>query len=188
MNILLGITGSVAALKLRPLVEALLATGGPNTIVRVVATQHALHFVPKEDILALRMVHGTEVCTDADEWAAWHQRGDPVTHIDLRTWADVFVIAPLDANTLAKISHGLCDNLLTCVARAWPVSQKPIIVAPAMNTSMWEHPLTQPQIKILQDVLMVRVVPPVVKVLMCGENGMGAMAAVDDIVTEVFRR
>lgn len=62
--------------------------------------------------------------------------GDPVLHIELRRWADVLVLAPLSANTMAKVAHGLCDNLLTSVVRAWDYA-KPMIVAPAMNTYMW---------------------------------------------------
>jgi hypothetical protein len=61
----------------------------------------------------------------------------------LRRWADVLLIAPLSANTMAKLCAGLCDNLLTCVARAWEVGRKPVVVAPAMNTAMWEHPLVR---------------------------------------------
>lgn len=57
--------------------------------------------------------------TDADEWNSWAKRSDPVIHIDLRNWADILIVAPLDANTLAKIACGISDNLLTCVLRAW---------------------------------------------------------------------
>src|SRR6185295_16400642 len=69
------------------------------------------------------------------------QMGQPVVHIELRRWADLFLIAPLDANTLAKLAAGLADNCLTCVWRAWDPA-RPIVLAPAMNTLMWEHPLT----------------------------------------------
>ena len=69
------------------------------------------------------------------------ERTDEVLHIELRRWADVLLIAPLDANTLAKLAVGLSDNCLTCVWRAWdPV--RPVILAPAMNTLMWEHAIT----------------------------------------------
>src|SRR5262249_46494521 len=83
---------------------------------------------------------------DADEWpgrgeGGRYGRDDAVLHIELRRWADVLVIAPLDANSLAKLASGLCDNCLTCVWRAWDTS-RPVILAPAMNTLMWEHPLT----------------------------------------------
>lgn len=64
---------------------------------------------------------------DEDEWHAWKAIGDPVLHIDLRRWADLMVIAPLSANTLAKLAGGLCDNLLTCVVRAWDFD-KPLLV------------------------------------------------------------
>lgn len=90
------------------------------------------------------------------------------------------VIAPLSANTLAKISHGQCDNLLTCVVRAWDFAL-PLIVAPAMNTLMWTHPFTEPQLNTLR-ALGVNVIPPISKVLACGDIGTGAMASVDDIV------
>lgn len=65
---------------------------------------------------------------DEDEWRGWKQVGDPVVHIELRRWADVFVIAPLSANTLAKLANGLCDNLVTCVARAWDFN-RPLVVS-----------------------------------------------------------
>ncbi len=56
---------------------------------------------------------------DEDDWRSWKTVGDDVLHIELRRWADIMVIAPLSANTLAKVANGLCDNLLTCVVRAW---------------------------------------------------------------------
>lgn len=65
---------------------------------------------------------------DEDEWHEWSQVGDPVLHIELRRWADVFVVAPLSANTLAKMANGLCDNLVTCIARAWDFT-RPLIVS-----------------------------------------------------------
>jgi len=64
-----------------------------------------------------------------------------VLHIDLAKWADIFVIAPCSANTLAKLAYGICDNLLTSVARAWD-ADRPLVIAPAMNTHMWTHPHT----------------------------------------------
>src|SRR5204862_6344568 len=83
---------------------------------------------------------------DADEWpgrgqGGHYRRDDQVLHIELRRWADVLVIAPLDANTLAKLANGLTDNCLTCVWRAWEPS-RPAVLAPAMNTLMWRHPAT----------------------------------------------
>lgn len=93
------------------------------------------------------------------------------------------LIAPLSANTLAKMSHGQCDNLLTCVARAWDFAL-PLIVAPAMNTLMWTHPFTEQQLNTLRS-LGINVIPPISKVLACGDIGTGAMASVDEIVAVV---
>lgn len=64
---------------------------------------------------------------DEDDWRSWQKVGDPVLHIELRRWADVLLLAPLSANTLAKAASGLCDNLLTCVVRAWDF-KKPLLV------------------------------------------------------------
>jgi phosphopantothenoylcysteine decarboxylase len=133
-----------------------------------------------------------------DEWKEWNTLGDPVLHIDLRDWADLLLIAPLSAHTLAKLAHGLCDDTLSCVVRAWdfghgPRPGKPILLAPAMNTAMWQHPLTRPQLDSLQGFWNtaknpkngISVIAPQVKTLACGEVGNGALAAVDDIVRAV---
>jgi phosphopantothenoylcysteine decarboxylase len=120
--------------------------------------------------------------------------GDPVLHIELRDWADILVIAPLSAHTLAKVATGLCDDTLTCVVRAWDLGHvssrppKPILLAPAMNTAMWQHPLTQQQLQTIQAFSssdVVKVVAPMVKTLACGEVGVGALAEIDIIVEAV---
>ena len=97
------------------------------------------------------------------------------------------LIAPLGANTMAKICNGICDNLLTQVTRAWHFENDkyPFIVAPAMNTMMYEHPITDLQLKYLQDTLKAKVLPTVLKKLMCGDEGYGAMIDVQTIVKEV---
>jgi phosphopantothenoylcysteine synthetase/decarboxylase len=133
--------------------------------------------------------------SDDAEWRAYARVGeDAVLHIELRKWADVLVIAPLSANTLAKLAGGLCDNLLTSVARAWEFERrtdvagsaafrpaKPILAAPAMNTAMWRHPLTATHTAALER-LGVTLVAPESKRLACGDVGEGAMAAVGEIV------
>jgi phosphopantothenoylcysteine synthetase/decarboxylase len=125
--------------------------------------------------------------------------GDPVLHIELRDWADVVVMAPLSAHTLSKIAHGACDDTLSCVLRAWDLGwhterpAKPMVLAPAMNTAMWQHPLTQQQLTTIQKfsavqeepLSVIQVVAPMVKTLACGEVGQGAMASVSDIVQAV---
>ena len=92
---------------------------------------------------------------DADEWAGWQQRSDPVLHVELRKLACLLLIVPLSANTMAKLANGLCDNLLTCVFRCWDISAESVIVAPAMNTYMYEHPITETQERFLRQTLKV---------------------------------
>lgn len=97
------------------------------------------------------------------------------------------VIAPLSANSLAKIVGGFSDNLLLSVVRAWDTN-KPIAVAPAMNTLMWEHPVTTKQIKVLEtEWSWFRVLRPVEKLLACGDSGSGAMKEWSTIVSWVVR-
>src|SRR5438552_3021572 len=144
-KVLLGVTGSVAALKTPELYAALRLAGHQ---VKIVATEAALYFFDPKAIDPSRQTRNPEiVILDEDEWSGREesrlaQRGDAVLHIELRKWADVLCIAPLDANTLAKIANGLADNCLTCVCRAWDLTKR-IVLAPAMNTLMWEHPATR---------------------------------------------
>jgi len=208
-NVLLGVTGSVAAIKTPELVRALTSRG--HTI-RIVATKAATFFF---DAAAIAPRDGRRdpgvVTLDEDEWpgigAQRWERGEEVLHIELRRWAEVFLIAPLDANTLAKLAVGICDNCLTCVWRAWEPT-RPVVLAPAMNTLMWEHPYTRRHLRCLaadagaghlpghldQDELIpllnersptLRVVAPVRKKLACGDVGAGAMAGVDEIAAAV---
>jgi phosphopantothenoylcysteine decarboxylase len=141
-----------------------------------------MHFIGSQ---SFALKESVELLWDKDEWDLWRKRGDPVLHIDLRNWADILLVAPLDANTLAKVANGLCDNLLTCVVRAWDLHNKPVVICPAMNTQMWNHPLTGKHLTICQRDFGFHIVQPVEKVLICGEVGMGAMAPVEEIVTTV---
>nr|XP_018896887.1 PREDICTED: phosphopantothenoylcysteine decarboxylase [Bemisia tabaci] len=175
-KILLCCTGSVATIKAEELIEKF-ENQGFN--IKVVLTNAAKHFCSAEVIQAKKV----DVYTDENEWEMWKDRGDPVLHIDLGKWADILVIAPLDANTLAKISQGLCDNLLTCIIRAWDTS-KPLFFCPAMNTRMYLHPLTASQILQLES-WGYKQIPCISKTLMCGDTGIGAMAPVDVIVNDV---
>eukprot|EP00124_Ichthyophonus_hoferi_P002782 Ihof_evm4s206 gene=Ihof_evmTU4s206 len=161
-NILLALTGSVASLKAPLLVEALIKAGVEDKDhIRVVTTQSALHFYNPVDL-------GVKFYTDKDEWEMWERKGDPVLHVELRKWADILIIAPLDANTMAKMAGGFCDNLLTCIVRAWDQT-KPLLVAPAMNTHMWTHPHTARHLAMLKE-LGYKVIPPISKCLACGDT------------------
>jgi len=195
VNLLLGVTGSVAAVKVPDLVSAFTAAGHA---LKIVATPAAMYFF---DINTVRSI----LTLDADEWpVGGYTRGDEVRHIELRKWADAFVIAPLDANTLAKLANGLSDNALTCVWRAWDPA-KPVVLAPAMNTLMWQHPFTRRHLRsiaadfgaahlpghlneddliplINERCVKLKIAAPVTKLLACGDIGPGAMAELAAIV------
>ncbi|CDR94013.1 flavoprotein domain containing protein, putative [Babesia bigemina] len=145
-NLLIGVTGSVAAIKLSEIIDDIKQRAAQNAQrveIRVVATQSAIKLF-KQSI----ETSGCEILTD-DDIESPYTRGDPILHIELRRWADLFVICPLDCNTLAKIANGLCDNLLTDVARCWDF-RKPLWVYPCMNPLMYQHPVTAEQISKLQ--------------------------------------
>jgi phosphopantothenoylcysteine decarboxylase len=176
LNLLIGVTGSVATIKLLPLIDAIKVKFDSTRFrlsVRVMTTERAKHFFDASSLGELRPP--IRLYQDADEWSAWNQIGDQVLHIELRNWADMLLIAPLDANTLAKLANGLCDNLLTCVARAWKVTN-PVLIAPAMNTAMWDHPHTSDHLQCCVQKLRYHVVPVISKRLACGDVGFGAMA------------
>jgi len=209
-NVLLGVTGSVAAIRTPALYAALRDRGHS---VRVIATNAALYFFDAAELDPEHAGRNPAVVTvDADEWPGHdsghrYQRDEPVPHIELRRWAHLLVIAPLDANTLAKLAAGIADNCLTCVWRAWDLN-RPVLLAPAMNTLMWEHPLTARHLRQLAtdavrrdppagltaeqlidwinaNSTKLRIVGPVTKRLACGDVGIGAMAEVDEIVAAV---
>lgn len=177
-NLLVAVTGSVATIKLEELVSKL----SLNFTIIVAATTSSLHFF---DFNAMQQK--VQVFTDEDEYGLWRVKGDPVLHIELRKWADIMLIAPLSANTLAKIANGMCDNLVTCIVRAWDYA-KPLLTAPAMNTLMWENKLTKKHLDFIQDELGCSIIQPTSKVLACADVGMGAMASVDTITEEVVKR
>jgi phosphopantothenoylcysteine decarboxylase len=192
-KVLICITGSVASIKLEELISCLLCSNHVIVdhsqqlrpiVIKVIMTQMATHFVHVNQLK--QNYPNVTFYTDADEWSVWKQKGDPVTHIELRKWADLLLIAPLDANTLAKIANGICDNLVTCVCRAWDIGKRPWLVAPAMNTLMWNHPFTSKQLDILRNDLKVQVIDPISKLLACGDQGLGAMASVTSIVDAVL--
>ena len=178
-NLLIGCTGSVAALKIPLLIREIYGRAKDaelDVTIRLVPTERSTHFFDVEEVKSPspdgKIVR---VFTDEDEWKTWTQRGDAVLHIELRRWADAMLIAPLDANTLAKLATGICDNLLTCVVRAWDLkAKKPLIFAPAMNTCMYEHPLTGEQVDKLKS-FGYDEISPIEKVLVCGDKGTGAM-------------
>lgn len=172
MKILLGVTGSVASTLTQKLKVSLALEGHS---IKTVVTNSALKFKRSDDAWG-------SYYTDDSEWEIYRNE-QRVLHIDLVKWADIFLIAPCTANTLTKMSLGICDNLLTNCVRAWP-KNKIIIVVPAMNTEMFKHPLTTEALSCL-DVIFKNLgwIEPTEKKLYCGDTGVGAMANIEDIVT-----
>jgi phosphopantothenoylcysteine synthetase/decarboxylase len=111
---------------------------------------------------------------------SWNRKGDPVLHIELRRWADILLVAPASANTIAKAANGICDNLLLCVIRAWDRT-RPAIICPAMNTVMLDHPIISNHFSQLKSYGFT-ILDTDVKNLACGEVGKGALAPVRAIV------
>ncbi|CAH0477254.1 unnamed protein product [Peronospora belbahrii] len=189
-RVVLGASGSVATIKVPEIAVRLSET----TEVCVVLTKSADFFLQRaKDYNAIawtRFIAATQlpdhehgkirIMRDEDEWNAWNVVGDSVRHIELKDWADVMLLSPMSANTLGKLANGLANNLLTCIARAW-IMTKPFIFAPAMNTDMWNHPLTAKQLRVLNE-LGYKLIPPVEKKLACGVTGFGGLATVDSIV------
>jgi phosphopantothenoylcysteine decarboxylase len=200
-HLLLAASGSVATIKL-PLIIAALGSHA-NVSIRIILTQSASHFLGGQSaeqptVASLAALPGVDgVYVDEDEWVVPWTREANILHIELRRWAHLLAIVPLSANTLAKITSGICDDLLTCVVRAWDVqldseqaeyTGPKIMVAPSMNTMMWSHPLTAKQMAILDEWKWFEVLSPAVKKLACGDVGTGAMHEWKDIVRAVEER
>lgn len=214
-HLLLAASGSVATIKIPNIVQGL--STYPNLSIRIILTDSAAKFLQGQsdeqpDLATIAKYPNVDaIYQDEDEWRVPWVRGAPILHIELRRWADLMVIAPLSANTLAKISNGLCDNLLTSVVRAWQVGpssassaeerhteseaaapeQKRIIIAPAMNTAMWRHPLTGLHLRAPgsdEYFHWFDVLRPVEKMLACGDAGDGAMCDWEIIVQTIGER
>ena len=174
-NIVLGVTGSIAAHKAADL-SSLLTKQKCN--VRVVMTADALRFI---SALPFKTLTRNPVVTDLyDEDEGWKP-----THIELADAADLLLIAPATANILAKLAHGLADDALTCIALALNPKAK-ILAAPAMNGKMWLHPATQENVKTLQK-RGVKFIGPERGMLSCGYEGIGRLWPVDDIAARAVK-
>ena len=166
LNIVVGITGGIAAYKAVGVVRGLVLAGHD---VHVVATEAALRFVgrPTLEAMSRNVVH-----TDLFEGAA------QVRHVAIGQAADVIVVAPATAHTIAKLATGLADDLLGTTILA---SSAPLVIAPAMHTEMWENPATVANIATLEG-RGIRLVGPASGQLTGSDSGVGRMAEVDDIV------
>lgn len=173
--VLLGVTGGIAAYKSAELLRLLQKAGME---VRVIMTEAATQFVTT---MTFETLSGHPVRRDIINELRADSR---ITHVEDSREADIMVIAPATANTLAKMANGIADNLLTSICLAF---DKTVVVAPAMNTNMWVHPATQHNVSILRD-RGVFVVEPGEGELACGVYGSGRMADPDSIVAEVKLR
>jgi phosphopantothenoylcysteine decarboxylase/phosphopantothenate--cysteine ligase len=183
-RILLGVTGGIAAYKALDLIR-LAAAGGHS--LRVIQTDNSQRFVGAASFAAIT---GAPVLTS--EWERDPARGafpdqstpehDPISHLELVRNADCFVIAPASANTIAKLAHGLADNLLTSAALA---ASCPLIVAPAMNHQMWESPATQGNIELLRSRSVTIIDPEVGSLASRNEWGSGRLAQPATILSAI---
>ncbi len=172
LNILLGVTGGIAAYKAVDLASKLTAAGAK---VRTVMTASACQLVGPKSFEA---VTGSSVFTSL--WT--DPQGYQMSHIALADWAQIVVIAPATADIIAKAANGICDDLLsTVLCTCWAT---PMLFAPAMNTRMWENPATQHNVQTLR-ATGVRMVGPTAGRLACGTEGLGRMAEPQEILAAI---
>lgn len=169
-NVLVGITGAIAAYKVCELIRLFKKN---NANIKVVVTPNALNFVTKTTLESLSQNPINIEQFDIKEYKP--------EHIALTDETDIFVIAPASANTIAKMTFGICDNLLTSTFCAY---KKQVVIAPCMNTNMWENPAVQENIETLKK-RGIKVVEPETGFLACGTNGKGRLAEVETIYNAV---
>ncbi len=173
-NTVLGVTGSIAAYKAAELASQLTKQGCE---VHVVMTADALRFVTA---VTFKPLSRHPVVTDLyDETAGWEP-----THIKLADEADLLLIAPATANTIAKLALGLANDALSCVALALNPKAK-VLVAPAMNGKMWLHPATQQNVATLKS-RGVEFIGPEAGLLSCGYEGLGRLWPVEQVATRAL--
>lgn len=168
-NILIGITGGIAAYKICELIRMFKRQ---NANVRVVCTPNALNFVTR---LTLQNLSQNEVAVQEFEVDNFKPE-----HISYADEADIMIIAPATANTISKIAAGICDNLLTSIVCAF---KKPVIIAPAMNCNMWDNPVIQENLKKLST-LGYKILEPESGFLACGYEGKGRLCSLEKILEE----
>ena len=171
MNIIVGITGGIAAYKVPELVRLLVKAGHE---VRCAATEHAMEFVTR---VTLETVSGHPLYSDL-----FANNEHSTQHISLKDWGDLLIVAPATANIIGKVANGIADDALSTLLLAF--SQKPVIMAPAMNSLMWAHPAVQRNIETLRG-WGIRMIGPEKGELACGTDGIGRMSEPEAIVAEV---
>lgn len=173
-TITLAITGSISAYKAADITSRLTKLGYE---VHVLMTQSACQFITPLTLQSLskNSVH-TELLSENNPKI--------INHIDLAKKTDLFLIAPATANTIAELSYGFANNIVTAVALALPKNTLKLI-APAMNTNMYLNPITQKNLKILKTELNYEEICPKNSLLACGDVGIGALAPIETIITTI---
>lgn len=175
MNILLMMTGSIACAKATGLISTWNKNGHD---IKVIASQSALEFV---GIATLEGLSNNPIITSVFE------QSNMMDHINLSRWADIIVMAPATSNTINKLSNGTADDMISTTWIAALELKKPVYLAPAMNSKMWDYPATQNSIEKLIK-WGVNVLMPQSGLLACGENGSGRMMEVDEIDAIVMKK
>ncbi len=166
-TILIGITGAIAAYKICELIRLFKKQ---NANVKTVVTPNALNFITKTTLECLSQNPVSTEMFKIDDYKP--------EHISLTDEADIFLIAPASANTISKIANGICDNLLTSTFCAF---KKTVIIAPCMNTNMWENPAIQKNLQILKEERNIKIIEPETGFLACGTQGKGRLADINTI-------
>ena len=178
MNILLAVTGSISAYRALDICRSLTKD---NHCVRVMVTRGACEFLNPN---AFKYLGAEFVYSHSDDFNTnAYSKENKVLHIDLVKWCERLVIAPASANTIAKLSAGLCDDLISSVFLA--LGDKPCIIFPAMNTNMLSHPLTQRNLNTLEKLPNIFIHPTDSGVLACGDEGLGKLPK-PEMISEII--
>lgn len=174
-TVLLAVSGSIAAYKVADLTNQFTKAG---LNVRILMTPAATQFITP---LTLQVLSKNPVTLDVMK----EEDAQTINHIDLAKEADVFLIAPASANTIAKLSYGMADNIVTTTALALP-ADTPKLIAPAMNTNMYNNPMTKRNIEQLIQAGYQKIEPRSTR-LACGDVGKGALADLKTIIESVLK-
>jgi phosphopantothenoylcysteine decarboxylase/phosphopantothenate--cysteine ligase len=173
-NIIFGLTGSIACYKACSVISKLVQYGCD---VQTVCTKNALNFIGKATLEGLTK---KKVLIDMFE------RESYTKHVELAKWADIFVICPATANIMNKFAYGISDDYLSTIFLSWRIKEKPVLVFPAMNENMYEHPVTQKSIEILKETGAV-VLETGFGNLACGDKGKGRLLEPENIM-EIIKK
>ena len=172
LNILLGVSGGVAAYKAVDLASRMTAAGAK---IKTVMTQSACELIRPKSFEAV-----TCSAVFTGMWSSPEEH--KISHINLADWADIIVVAPATANIIGKVANGICDDLLsTILCACW---KKPTLLAPAMNDNMWTNPAVQQNVKAVKD-RGLQLIGPEKGRLACGTEGIGRMSEPQDILEAI---